>query len=90
MEFIQENLEQKLTLSLLAQKANMSTATLSRHFREVLHTSPMQHVTACRLARARELIAERKLSKTEIAQSCGFFDVSHMNKYLRDTKEATS
>ncbi len=82
MEFIQENMEQKLTLSLLAAKANMSTATLSRHFREVLHTSPMQYVTACRLSRARELLAEGKRSKTEIAQSCGFFDVSHLNKYL--------
>lgn len=82
MEYIQENLEQKLTLSLLAAKANMSTATLSRHFREVLHTSPMQYVTACRLSRARALLAEGMYSKTEIAQSCGFFDVSHMNKYL--------
>lgn len=82
MEYIHENLEQKLSLALLAEKANMSTATLSRHFREVVHTSPMQYVTACRISLARELIAEGKMSKSEIAQSCGFFDVSHMNKYL--------
>ena len=82
MEYVRENLEQKLTLSMLAEKANMSTATLSRHFREVVHTSPMQYVTACRISLARELLAEGKLSKSEIAQSCGFFDVSHMNKYL--------
>lgn len=82
MEFIHENLEQKLTLPQLAAKANMSTATLNRHFREVLHQSPMQYVTACRVSRARELIAEGKASKTEIAQASGFFDVSHMNKYL--------
>ncbi len=82
MAFIRENLDQKLTLSLLAEKANMSTATLSRHFREVLHTSPMQYVSLCRLSRARELLAAGKLNKTEIAQLCGFFDVSHLNKYL--------
>ena len=82
MEFIRENLDQKLTLSLLAEKANMSVATLTRHFREVLQTSPMQYVTACRISLARELLATGKLNKTEIAQSCGFFDVSHMNKYL--------
>ena len=82
MEYVRENLEHKLTLSLLAGKANMSTATLSRHFREVVHTSPMQYVTACRISLARDLIAEGKMSKSEIAQSCGFFDVSHMNKYL--------
>ena len=82
MEFIKENLEQKLTLPQLAAKANMSTATLNRHFREVLHTSPMQYVTACRLSHARELLAAGGMSKTEIAQASGFFDVSHMNKYL--------
>ena len=82
MEYIQENLEQKLTLHQLAAKANMSTATLNRHFREVLQQSPMQYVTACRLTRARELMTSGKLSKSEVAQSCGFFDVSHMNKYL--------
>ena len=82
MEFIRENLEQKLTLPLLAAKANMSTATLNRHFREVLNTSPMQYVTACRISRARELLNAGDMSKTEVAQACGFFDVSHMNKYL--------
>ena len=82
MEFIKENLEQKLTLPQLAAKANMSTATLNRHFREVLNVSPMQYVTACRISRARELLAQGTQNKTEIAQSCGFFDVSHMNKYL--------
>jgi transcriptional regulator GlxA family with amidase domain len=60
----------------------MSVATLTRHFREVLQTSPMQYVTACRISLARELLATGKLNKTEIAHSCGFFDVSHMNKYL--------
>ena len=60
----------------------MSTATLNRHFREVLNTSPMQYVTACRISRARELLNAGDMSKTEVAQACGFFDVSHMNKYL--------
>ena len=82
MEFIKENLEQKLTLPQLAAKANMSTATLNRHFREVLHLSPMQYVTACRISRARELLAQGAQNKTEIAQACGFFDVSHMNQDL--------
>ncbi len=82
MEYIKENMEQKLTLQALAAKANMSVATLNRHFRDALHLSPMQYVMQCRLARARELLAKGAQSKTEIAQLCGFFDVSHMNKYL--------
>lgn len=82
MEFVKENMEQKLTLQALAAKANMSVATLNRHFRDALHLSPMQYVMQCRLTRARELLAKGAQSKTEVAQVCGFFDVSHMNKYL--------
>ena len=82
MEYIKSNVEQKLTLELLAAKANMSKSTLNRRFREVLHTSPMQYVTQCRIASARELLARGNKSKSEIAQLCGFFDVSHLNKYL--------
>lgn len=82
LEHIRDNLDRKLTLPELAAKANMSTATLNRHFREILHTSPMQYVLQCRLANAHELLARGELSKTEIAQACGFYDVAHMNKYL--------
>ena len=83
MEFIGENLDQKLTLDSLAALARMSKSTLTRRFRELLHTSPMQYVLDCRLQRAKDLLARpNPPSKTEIAQLCGFFDIAHMNKYL--------
>ena len=82
MEYIQNNIGQKLTLESLAAVANMSKATLHRHFRETLRVSPMQYVMQCRLARARELLLKKECSKTAVAHLCGFFDVAHMNKYL--------
>jgi len=82
MEYIQENLDQKLTLDLLAEKANMSKSTLNRHFERNLHISPMQYVMECRLEKAKSLLLRGTLSKTEVAHLCGFFDISHMNKYL--------
>lgn len=82
MEYIKTNIGQKLTLDGIAAFANMSKATLNRHFKETLGLSPMNYVLNCRLARARELIAEGVLSKTDIAQICGFYDTAHMNKYI--------
>ncbi len=82
MEYIRENLDQKLTLELLASKASVSKSTLNRHFIEILHVSPMQYVMECRLEKAKTLLSRGELSKTEIAHFCGFFDISHMNKYL--------
>ena len=82
MEYVKNNLEQKLTLSSLSKLANMSTATLNRRFRETIGLSPMSYVTKKRIEKARELIDEGKKNRAEIAQQCGFYDASHMNKYL--------
>ena len=82
MEYIKENLSGKLLLSQIARFGNMSTATLNRRFNELIGVSPMQYVTNCRVLRAKELLEEKKLNKTEIAQICGFYDLVHMNKCL--------
>lgn len=82
MEYINANLDSKLTLDILCNVSNMSKATLNRHFRKALNSSPMQYVCETRLTKARELLSQGVLSKTEIAALCGFYDVAHMNKYL--------
>ena len=82
VSYIQENIDQKLTLDMICARANMSKSTLNRQFRRALHISPMQYVTHCRIAKAREMLAEHRHSKTEIAHACGFYDVAHMNKYI--------
>ena len=82
MEYIKNNLEQKLNLEVIANVANMSKATLNRHFLETIGMSPMNYVLKKRIEKGQELIHEGKHNKTEIAQMCGFYDISHMNKYL--------
>ena len=82
MEYIKNNLDQKLTLEVISDVANMSKATLNRHFLETIGLSPMSYVLKKRVEKARELIDKRQHNKTEVAQMCGFYDVSHMNKYL--------
>lgn len=82
MEYIKNNLDQKLTLEELCRIASMSRATLNRRFNEALGQSPMNYVLFSRVSRAKELIEESNLSKTEIAHLCGFYDVAHMNKYI--------
>lgn len=82
MEYIKNNLDAKLTISMLSDLAHMSPATLNRRFRAVTGQSPMNYVLSCRTAKARRLIDENSFGRTDIANACGFYDVSHMNKYL--------
>lgn len=82
IEYIQNHLEQKLTVAHLAALAAMSEATYSRHFKKLLRAAPAEYIQNCRIQKAKRLLAEKKHTKTEIAMLCGFYDISHMNKYL--------
>ncbi len=82
VEYVQNHLDEKLSVALLSTLAAMSEATYNRAFKKLLHTTPAEYILSCRLQRARALLQEAKLKKSEIAHRCGFYDVSHMNKYL--------
>lgn len=82
IEYIKSNLDKKLTNNILANLMHVSTATLIRRFHSVIGLSPMRYVIDCRIKAAQKLIAENNLTKTEIAERCGFYDVSHLNKYI--------
>lgn len=87
IEHIQNHLDQKLTVAQLAALAAMSEATYNRRFKRLLRMPPAEYIQKCRVERANKLLAENKLTKTEIAALCGFYDISHMNKYLQGVKK---
>ena len=83
LEYIQSNLDRKLTVEDLSRVAAMSCATFNRHFKQMLGVPPMEYVIKCRVERALTLIDENRFSKTEIALMSGFYDSSHMDKYIK-------
>lgn len=83
MNYINNHLESKLNLKEISNFAGMSVSTLSRRFKTLIGTSPLKYATDCKIKKAKELISHGNYTRTEIAQVCGFFDVSHMNKYIK-------
>ena len=83
ISYIKNNLDSKLSIEALCEYANISPATLNRKFRKNLNISTAEFVLQCRISRAKELMMQQNLSKAEISQICGFYDTSHMNKYLK-------
>lgn len=82
-EYIRNHLDQKLTVAHLAMLAAMSVASYNRAFKKLMHTTPAEYILDCRIQKAETLLAEKKLTKSEVALHCGFYDISHMNKYLQ-------
>jgi AraC-like DNA-binding protein/quercetin dioxygenase-like cupin family protein len=81
---IVENYYQPIDLKSLAGVAGMSVNRFSKVFRAVEGTTPIDYVIDFRLKRASELIAERRLTLTQIAEAVGFNSIHHFsNCYKR-------
>ena len=82
LNFIHLNYEERLTVDELARRQNMSRSTYIRWFVKTCGTSPHRYLMQYRTKKASEALAENQDSLARIAQSCGFFDVSHLRKAL--------
>lgn len=82
LEYIHSNLDTKISVGILLSIARMSNSTFNRHFRKMVHQSPADYILHCRIKKAHTMMEEANYNRTEIAQACGFYDISHMNKYV--------
>lgn len=84
LEYMHKNYHKKIDIDSLCRCAGMSRPTLMRRFKEVCGCSPMRYLMQYRIGLAQELLKEGRMSKTQIAYECGFYDLSHMEKYIRN------
>ena len=82
LNFIHQNYEERITVEMLAQRQNMSRATYIRWFNKTCGCSPHQYLIQYRIKKASEALAVNQGSVAEVAQSCGFYDASHLRKVL--------
>ena len=78
-----------LNLTELAARFHVSAGCLSSHFKKQVGMSPMQYVTQSRLNRAKILLLKTELSVMEIANQCGFGDVSNFVRRFRQQYHMT-
>ena len=73
--FINDNLFEELSLSVISEKIHMSPSQINRVFRGLTGTSVYQYILSKRLIVAQELIAKGE-SAVSASQRCGFRDYS--------------
>lgn len=83
VDYIEERLEQSLTLDELATVANMGVWTFAKHFRTSFQTTPHHYIIDRRLDRARELLSQGRLPVKAVASACGFADQAHLTRVMR-------
>ncbi len=80
IDYIQENLESKLTLKELADVACLSPTYFSSVFRKFSGISLWEYISIKRVERAVEMLKNEKITKLEIAERCGFSSSSNFYK----------
>lgn len=82
-DYINDNLDKALRLHELAGLVHMSTYHFARKFKQVTGQSVYQYVIALRVAKAKRLLHEDKLTATEVSGAVGFHDLSHLNRHFK-------
>jgi AraC-like DNA-binding protein len=81
--YIQDHLEQALSLATLAAVAQTSPAHFARLFKQATGRTPHQYVITCRMAYAKRLLVETDLPLSEIGLRVGCADQSHFTALFR-------
>ena len=84
LEYIEENLEQEISLEEMAARAGVSKTEVLRCFHKTLQTTPYSYVMEVRLAKAADLLAQTGLSVGEIASRTGFNQQSYFGKRFKE------
>jgi AraC family transcriptional regulator len=88
-EFINDNLEQDLTLTEIAQVAGLSHFHFARAFRKTIGITPQQYITNRRIEKAKELLAKSDLPIVEVGFQTGFKNQSHFTTLFRKITSLT-
>ncbi|WP_261863336.1 helix-turn-helix domain-containing protein [Psychrobacter sp. JCM 18900] len=82
-QYVRDNLDQKINIGQLAKLANLSQSQLERTFKAVLNMSPIQFVQKMRLEHAIRLLANHKLTVTQVSLNCGYGDHSAFSRQFK-------
>jgi AraC family transcriptional regulator len=89
LEYIVTHLNENITNDALAEVAGLSVCHFTRVFKQTEGMSPHRYVLHCRVKRAKELLADGKMSQAQIAFAAGFSDQSHYTRWFRQISGLT-
>jgi AraC family transcriptional regulator len=83
IDYINQYLNQDLTVRAIASVIQMSPYHFTRLFKQSTGLAPHQYVIQCRVERAKQLLLKDELTIAEIAYKVGFANQSHLNRHFK-------
>ena len=82
-EYIEQHFKDHITLEQLAFISNMSVTNFRREWKKIYSEAPMQYRDSIRLYYAKEYLNSGYYTVSEIAEKCGFDDVSYFVRFFK-------
>ena len=89
LNYMEENIDKKISLDELCAITSMSKTTLLRNFKEDFQISPMAYLKKVRLHLACKMLRNSNKDLLSIAYACGYYDQSHFNKDFKSMLDVT-
>jgi transcriptional regulator GlxA family with amidase domain len=83
VQWIRDNAAEPVRIEDLARRAGLSVSAFHRTFRAVTGSSPLQFQKQLRLATARQILASRDTSVTQVAFDVGYESAAQFNREYR-------
>ena len=82
-EYIDGNIDQRISVELLAGLANLSVCYFVRAFKQSMGVTPHDYLIRQRVERTKQLLSDSDMPLSEIALVAGFADQSHFSRRFR-------
>ena len=89
IDYIASNYQEQILLEDLARISGLSSKYFCKYFRVVTGKTPIDYVNFYRIDVACYLLEQRKFSITEVANQCGFNDISYFIRCFKKYKDCT-
>lgn len=87
IDFIDKNYNKKISIEELAEMCFVSPATFHRSFKKILKKSPMDYIISLRINHASELMLEKDLAISIIAEQVGYSSLALFNRHFKELKK---
>jgi AraC-like DNA-binding protein len=89
MDYVNRNFDKPITLGEVAKLANMSEVSFSRFFKQRTSNTFIDSLTEIRLGHATRKLIDTTISIAEVANQCGFNNISNFNRTFKKREKCT-
>lgn len=89
LHYIHEHLTENISVDVLCHKACLSRNVFFKWFREQFGITPLQYINRERLKLAKQLLADRNKTVSEVGWLCGFNDTNYFIRLFRNSEGIT-